>query len=615
MADGGELLSRSRKFTSSKSLEAFRKQAGKKGLLMQDIHRGQPCRVCGDKCPGFQLHVWRKTCQGCKCKPEDHVIAESPIDSPVKKIRSPALDVIVETERHLSKEKEEEEEEMALPSPPPPVTEEPEPPLPLVEEPETKPVVVHPSDGPSPSSARYGWSPDGLSEQSVEEYMMCLPVEKRPVVGEDGMHYWMKQTVYQTPDHDVDPSKCHELTDEEVGIQEDYRGQLSDETHPINVATVGKATVDNKCFHCSEHINVGSIAVVAKLKGDDSGELHWHPQCFVCEKCNELLVGFQFFYHDGQVLCLRHFGESVFPRCHSCDELIFAGSYTIAEEENWHDKHFCCFECDQSLTSAGKSHLYVRHEGNVFCNECYDEKVAKRCSVCHKPITAESRFLQYEEKHMHSACFQCSVCNESLANQQFYKQDGDLLCRGCFEAKHGKECSQCGKAISAGEKSLVMGGRHWHESCFVCGKCGESMVKKPIMEHDGGIFCSTCYYGNHGEKCAACDLPLKNEGGAKHGKLTYHKHCFCCMKCNCTLAGKQFAVVDDDKKVCIDCYNDVFAKKCQSCSQQIEASRAYVSFGDFSWHESCFKCVKCEKSLVGEGFLQREGIIYCSECY
>ena len=104
-------------------------------------------------------------------------------------------------------------------------------------------------------------------------------------------------------------------------------------------------------------------------------------------------------------------------------------------------------------------------------------------------------------------------------------------------------------------------------------------------------------------------------GGARHGDVTYHKHCFCCTNCHTTLAGKQFAVIDDVKNVCIDCYNRAFAKVCKSCGLQIEASLSYVSYSDFHWHETCFKCVSCDKSLVGEGFLHREGVVYCSECY
>ncbi|KAK7880917.1 hypothetical protein WMY93_032450 [Mugilogobius chulae] len=44
--------------------------------------------------------------------------------------------------------------------------------------------------------------------------------------------------------------------------------------------------------------------------------------------------------------CGRHYGDSEKPRCGGCDELIFCNEYTQAEGQDWHLKHFCCFDCD-----------------------------------------------------------------------------------------------------------------------------------------------------------------------------------------------------------------------------------------------------------------------------
>ena len=49
----------------------------------------------------------------------------------------------------------------------------------------------------------------------------------------------------------------------------------------------------------------------------------WHPACFTCFDCNELLVDLIYFYHsgDGKVYCGRHHAEKVKPRCAACDEV------------------------------------------------------------------------------------------------------------------------------------------------------------------------------------------------------------------------------------------------------------------------------------------------------
>lgn len=51
------------------------KRERKKGSrLGHEIGANAKCNVCGDSCPGLDLHFWRKTCKNCKCRKEDHDI-------------------------------------------------------------------------------------------------------------------------------------------------------------------------------------------------------------------------------------------------------------------------------------------------------------------------------------------------------------------------------------------------------------------------------------------------------------------------------------------------------------------------------------------------------------
>lgn len=47
----------------------------------------------------------------------------------------------------------------------------------------------------------------------------------------------------------------------------------------------------------------------------------WHPQCFQCASCSELLVDLIYFYQEGQIYCGRHHAERLKPRCQACDEV------------------------------------------------------------------------------------------------------------------------------------------------------------------------------------------------------------------------------------------------------------------------------------------------------
>ena len=72
------------------------------------------------------------------------------------------------------------------------------------------------------------------------------------------------------------------------------------------------------CFQCKAVIGGGEIAVFASRVGHSQC---WHPGCFVCMTCEELLVDLIYFYYEGQLYCGRHHAELLKPRCAACDEV------------------------------------------------------------------------------------------------------------------------------------------------------------------------------------------------------------------------------------------------------------------------------------------------------
>jgi len=69
---------------------------------------------------------------------------------------------------------------------------------------------------------------------------------------------------------------------------------------------------------CSKLIVPGEIVVHAWRAGK---EACWHPACFQCTTCQELLVDLVYFYQEGRVYCGRHHAELLKPRCSACDEV------------------------------------------------------------------------------------------------------------------------------------------------------------------------------------------------------------------------------------------------------------------------------------------------------
>lgn len=71
-------------------------------------------------------------------------------------------------------------------------------------------------------------------------------------------------------------------------------------------------------LQCGENINGGEMAAFTSRAGPG---MCWHPACFACSTCSELLVDLIYFYHDGKIHCGRHHAELLKPRCSACDEV------------------------------------------------------------------------------------------------------------------------------------------------------------------------------------------------------------------------------------------------------------------------------------------------------
>ncbi|KAI4894861.1 hypothetical protein NFI96_019173 [Prochilodus magdalenae] len=320
----------------------------------------------------------------------------------------------------------------------------------------------------------YEWAPPGVNQSLALRYMELLPPERRPIAGTQGADYRKKQMAKQLPEHDQDPARCHELTPAEVKQMEQYVRKYKDEalgmgdlTLPEEMGTpagpagargalgsgapggpgavaaagdkaaVGKAGIpagpgavssgglagNYSCHHCQKPMRQGDPAVYAERAGYDK---LWHPACFVCCTCNELLVDMIYFLKKGRLYCGRHYGDSEKPRCGGCDELIFSNEYTQAEGQNWHLKHFCCFDCDCVL--AGET--YVMENDKPVCKPCYMKNHAVHCTACQKPIEPEAQRVSYGEHHWHAEpeCFRCSGCSKCLTGQRFMALQGKLLC-------------------------------------------------------------------------------------------------------------------------------------------------------------------------------------------
>nr|XP_020732389.1 prickle-like protein 3 isoform X3 [Odocoileus virginianus texanus] len=243
------------------------------------------------------------------------------------------------------------------------------------------------------ASEEYAWVPPGLKPEQVYQFFSCLPEDKVPYVNSPGEKYRIKQLLHQLPPHDSEVRRqktgracqaqyCTALEEEEKKELRAFSQQRKRENLGRGTVRIFPVTITGAiCEECGKQIGGGDIAVFASRAGLGAC---WHPQCFVCSTCRELLVDLIYFYHAGKVYCGRHHAERLRPRCQACDEIIFSPECTEAEGRHWHMGHFCCFECEASLGGQ----RYVMRQSRPHCCACYEARHAEYCDGCGEHIAA-----------------------------------------------------------------------------------------------------------------------------------------------------------------------------------------------------------------------------------
>lgn len=103
--------------------------------------------------------------------------------------------------------------------------------------------------------------------------MQMLPKEKQPVAGSEGAQYRKKQLAKQLPAHDQDPSKCHELTPNEVKQMEQFVKKYKTEA-----LGVGDVKLPSEVEGKAEEKNVlsngkkGTSATVGAMEDKQAGQ-------------------------------------------------------------------------------------------------------------------------------------------------------------------------------------------------------------------------------------------------------------------------------------------------------------------------------------------------------
>lgn len=78
------------------------------------------------------------------------------------------------------------------------------------------------------------------------------------------------------------------------------------------------APSEEYCAQCEGKILTGELVISATKFMEN---IVWHPNCFACTTCHELLVDLTYCVFEDRIYCERHYAELMKPRCSGCDEV------------------------------------------------------------------------------------------------------------------------------------------------------------------------------------------------------------------------------------------------------------------------------------------------------
>ncbi|KFV69042.1 PDZ and LIM domain protein 5 [Dryobates pubescens] len=156
------------------------------------------------------------------------------------------------------------------------------------------------------------------------------------------------------------------------------------------------------------------------------------------------------------------------PMCAHCNQVI-RGPFLVALSKSWHPEEFNCAHCKTSMAYIG----FVEEKGALYCEGCYEKFFAPECSKCQRKILGE--VINALKQTWHVSCFVCVACHNPIRNNVFHLEDGDPYCETDYYALFGTLCHGCEFPIEAGDRFLEALGHTWHDTCFVCSVCSDSL--------------------------------------------------------------------------------------------------------------------------------------------
>ncbi|KIJ61632.1 hypothetical protein HYDPIDRAFT_115806 [Hydnomerulius pinastri MD-312] len=199
----------------------------------------------------------------------------------------------------------------------------------------------------------------------------------------------------------------------------------------------------------------------------------WHPDCFRCMVCNELLEHVSSYEHEGRPYCHLDYHEAFAPRCFHCKTAIIDERFITLDDpalgtRTYHEQHFFCAECgDPFLAPSIPSHPSSQSLGGGTRLGDGGSRTGELS------LEGDGEFADDD------------------VGFTVYK--GHPYCEACHVRLRMPKCKGCGRSIRDGERAVEALGGKWCWGCFVCESCHNPFEDPAFFLRDNKPFCEPCF--------------------------------------------------------------------------------------------------------------------------
>ncbi|OUM64489.1 hypothetical protein PIROE2DRAFT_42514 [Piromyces sp. E2] len=127
----------------------------------------------------------------------------------------------------------------------------------------------------------------------------------------------------------------------------------------------------------------------------------YHPECFRCQRCDEVLTSDNCYKKDEKFFCKKCYLFEEGYCCNECEEIIEGPAINI-NGKLYHQNCFVCTACGDKLNKQ-----YMAIDGRPYCKKDYLKYKGFMCGICGEFI--ENEYITIFDRKYHINCKKCSV--------------------------------------------------------------------------------------------------------------------------------------------------------------------------------------------------------------